>query len=51
MPRSWFVALLLPINKYHISADRITIEGMGATDKLSEEIDFNRVAMFIDTTK
>lgn len=39
------------INKYHISADRITIEGMGATDKLSEEIDFNRVAMFIDTTK
>ena len=39
------------INKYHIAADRITIEGMGATDKLSEEIDFNRVAMFIDTTK
>ena len=39
------------INKYHIASDRITIEGMGATDKLSEEIDFNRVAMFIDTTK
>ena len=39
------------INKYHISPDRITIEGMGATDKLSEEIDFNRVAMFVDTTK
>jgi outer membrane protein OmpA-like peptidoglycan-associated protein len=39
------------INKYKISPDRISIEGMGATDKLSEEIDFNRVAMFIDTTK
>lgn len=39
------------INRYHIASDRITIEGMGATDKLSEEIDFNRVAMFIDTTK
>ena len=39
------------INKYHIASDRINIEGMGATDKLSEEIDFNRVAMFIDTTK
>ena len=39
------------INKYKIAPERITIEGMGATDKLSEEIDFNRVAMFIDTTK
>ena len=39
------------INRYKIAADRITTEGLGATDKLSEEIDFNRVAMFVDTTK
>jgi len=39
------------IKKYKIAADRITTEGLGATDKLSDEIDFNRVAMFIDTTK
>ena len=39
------------IKKYKIAADRITTEGLGATDKISEENDFNRVAMFIDTTK
>ena len=39
------------INRYKIASNRITVEGMGATDSLSEEIDFNRVAMFIDTTK
>ena len=39
------------IKKYKIAADRITVEGLGATDKLSDERDFNRVAMFIDTTK
>ena len=39
------------IKKYKIAADRITCEGLGATDKISEENDFNRVAMFIDTTK
>ena len=39
------------IKKYKIAANRITTEGLGATDKLSDEIDFNRVAMFIDTTK
>ncbi len=39
------------INRYKVSPDRVTVEGMGATDALSEEIDFNRVAMFIDTTK
>ena len=39
------------IKKYKIAADRITTEGLGATDKISEELDFNRVAMFIDTTK
>ena len=39
------------IKKYKIAADRITCEGLGATDKISDERDFNRVAMFIDTTK
>ncbi len=38
------------IKRYKISKDRITTQGMGATDKISEENDFNRVAMFIDTT-
>ena len=39
------------VKKYKIAADRITTEGLGATDKLSSENDFNRVAMFVDTTK
>ena len=39
------------VKKYKIAADRITTEGLGATDKLSDELDFNRVALFIDTTK
>ena len=39
------------IKRYKISKDRITVEGLGATDKISDERDFNRVAMFIDTTK
>ena len=39
------------VKRYKIASDRITIEGLGATDKLSSENDFNRVAMFIDTTK
>ena len=38
------------VKRYKIAADRITIEGLGATDKLSSENDFNRVAMFVDTT-
>ena len=39
------------IKKYKIAADRISTEGLGATDKISEERDFNRVTMFIDSTK
>ena len=39
------------VKRYKIAADRITVEGLGATDKLSKENDFNRVAMFVDTTK
>jgi outer membrane protein OmpA-like peptidoglycan-associated protein len=38
------------INRYKIAASRLTTEGMGATAELSEENDFNRVAMFFDTT-
>ena len=39
------------VKKYKISADRIETEGLGATDKLFEEVEFNRVAVFNDTTK
>ena len=38
------------IKRYKIAADRITAQGMGATSELSEENDFNRVAMFFDTS-
>ena len=36
------------VKKYKIAADRLEAEGQGATDKLSTENDFNRVAKFID---
>lgn len=39
------------VNRYGISADRLTTQGMGATDELFDEIDFNRVATFTDLTK
>lgn len=39
------------IKKYKISADRLTAVGMGATDKLFEQVEFNRVATFNDNTK
>lgn len=39
------------VNKYKIAADRITTQGMGATDKLFEQVEFNRVATFNDSTK
>jgi len=39
------------VNRYGISSSRLTTQGMGATDELFEEIDFNRVATFTDTTK
>jgi len=38
------------IKKYKIAASRLEAEGLGATDKLSSENDFNRVAKFIDVT-
>ena len=39
------------INRYKIAKDRITTQGCGETSELSDENDFNRVAMFIDITK
>ena len=39
------------IKKYKIAADRLTAVGMGATDKLFEQVEFNRVATFHDNTK
>ena len=39
------------VKKYKISADRLTTKGMGATDKLFEQVEFNRVATFNDSTK
>ena len=39
------------VKKYNISADRIQTEGLGATDKLFDQVEFNRVALFNDTTK
>jgi outer membrane protein OmpA-like peptidoglycan-associated protein len=39
------------VNRYGIAASRLTTQGMGATDELFDEIDFNRVATFTDMTK
>ena len=39
------------VKRYKISTDRLTTKGMGATDKLFEQVEFNRVATFNDVTK
>ena len=39
------------VKKYKIAADRISTKGCGATDKLFEQVEFNRVATFNDSTK
>ena len=39
------------VKKYKLSAVRLTTKGMGATDKLFEQVEFNRVATFNDNTK
>ena len=39
------------VKKYKIAADRLSTQGMGATDKLFEQVEFNRVATFNDNTK
>lgn len=39
------------VKKYKIAANRLTTKGMGATDKLFEQVEFNRVATFNDNAK
>jgi len=39
------------VKRYGIAASRLEVKGMGATDELFDEVDFNRVATFTDTTK
>ena len=39
------------VSRYGVAASRLTIQGMGATDELFDELDFNRVATFTDTSK
>ena len=36
------------VKKYKIAADRLTTKGMGATDKLLKQVEFNRVSTFND---
>ena len=40
----------LLVDKYKIAPSRLTVVGMGVTDKLFKEYDFNRVATFNDDT-
>jgi OOP family OmpA-OmpF porin len=39
------------VKKYKIAADRLSTKGCGATDKLFEQVEFNRVATFNDNAK
>jgi outer membrane protein OmpA-like peptidoglycan-associated protein len=39
------------VKKYKIDANRLETEGLGATDKLFDEVEFNRVATFTDLNK
>ncbi len=39
------------VNRYRVNAGRLDVKGMGATNELFDEIDFNRVATFTDLTK
>ncbi len=39
------------VKRYGVSASRLQVQGMGATNELFDEIDFNRVATFTDLTK
>lgn len=41
----------LLVKKYSIPSSRLTTEGLGATDKLFDELDFNRIVTFTDVTK
>lgn len=39
------------VKKYRISANRLSVEGHGPTDKLFDQVEFNRVVTFNDITK
>jgi outer membrane protein OmpA-like peptidoglycan-associated protein len=39
------------VNKYKINSNRLSTIGCGETDKLFEQVEFNRVATFNDTSK
>ncbi len=39
------------VKKYRISAKRLSVEGHGPTDKLFDQVEFNRVVTFNDITK
>ena len=39
------------VNVYKISPDRLTHKGLGVTDELFDENDWNRVAVFIEQSK
>ena len=39
------------VKKYKIAAGRLTTKGCGVTDKLFEQVEFNRVATFNDNSK
>ena len=38
------------VKTYKIDANRLTTKGMGATDKLFKQVEFNRVATFNDSS-
>ena len=38
------------VKKYKIAANRLTTKGMGATDKLFKQVEFNRVSTFNDNS-
>ena len=38
------------VKTYKIDASRLTTKGMGATDKLFKQVEFNRVATFNDSS-
>lgn len=39
------------VKRYGVAASRISVRGMGATDELFDEVDFNRVVTFTDISK
>ena len=39
------------VNKYKIDEERLTVQGMGATNDVFSEADWNRVCTFIEIAK